>query len=86
MKKILIKIYEWIWNTFFLDFYLDPRWSIRFKIMNFISGDALRQYLCSIHFYLNSNDTTLPTDFRFRKAGYWSNNFFNEYHKEERKK
>ena len=43
------RIKDWIWNALFLDFYLDKRWTLKFKVLNFISGDVLREYLSAIH-------------------------------------
>lgn len=42
MKKMFRNIKDWIWDALFLDFYLDKRWTLRFKLMNLISGDTLR--------------------------------------------
>lgn len=46
------KLKDWIWDKLFLDFYLDPGWTFRFKLMNLISGDALREYLTHAHYHL----------------------------------
>lgn len=42
MKKFFNNVKDWVWNALFLDFYLDKRWTFRFKLMNLISGDTLR--------------------------------------------
>ena len=57
------KIKDWIWNTLFLDFYLDKRWTFRFKLMNLISGDTLLPMLCSAYsnFGRLYDDPGMPT-------------------------
>ena len=42
MKKIFTNIHDFVWDKLFLDFYLDKRFTFRFKLMNLISGDTLR--------------------------------------------
>ena len=39
------RIKDWIWDRLFLDFYLDNRWTLRFRFLNLLSRDALRTYL-----------------------------------------
>lgn len=41
---------DWIWDKLFLDFYLDKRFSWRFKLMNWLSKDWLRSELSSIRY------------------------------------
>ena len=43
--KYLIAARDWVWNTLFLDFYLDPHWTLKFKIINLVSGDDFRSLL-----------------------------------------
>lgn len=50
MKCSFQALREWFWDKLFLDFYLDKRWTFRFKVLNFLSGDVLRGYL-SIMWY-----------------------------------
>lgn len=42
------RIKEKIWDKLFLDFYLDKRFSWRFKLINWLTEDWLRAELCSI--------------------------------------
>ncbi len=72
--QLLTVIRDKIWNALFLDFYLDPHWTVRFKIMNLISGDALREYLSSVQYHLQKGIEGKPgcyTD--FKRAAYWTN-------------
>lgn len=39
------KIKDWIWDKLFLDFYLDKRFTLKFKFVNLLYGDYLRNYL-----------------------------------------
>ena len=39
----------WIWDKLFLDFYLDPRWTFRFKLLDFLSGGVLLDYVIAAH-------------------------------------
>lgn len=74
VAQLFSSLRDKIWDVFFLDFYLDPHWSIRFKIMNLISGDALREYLTSAQYHLKSGMEGKPgcyTD--FKRAAYWTN-------------
>ena len=49
-------IIDWFWNALFLDFYLDKDWTLKFKILNFLSGDVLRQYLSIIRSQLINHE------------------------------
>lgn len=42
------RIKDKIWDKFFLDFYLDKRFSWRFKLVNWLTEDWLREELCGI--------------------------------------
>ena len=39
------KIKDWIWDKLSLDFYLDKRFTLKFKFVNLLYGDYLRNYL-----------------------------------------
>lgn len=68
------KIKDFIRDKLFLDFYLDPHWTIRFKIMNLISGDALREYLSSAQYHLKNGMEGKPGAYNhFKRASYWTN-------------
>ena len=46
MKKFFKRIRKrmectWIWDKLFLDFYFDKRWTVRFRLLNFLSGGVL---------------------------------------------
>lgn len=70
---MLIKIKDFIWDRLFLDFYLDPHWTIRFKIMNLISGDVLRQYLTSAQYHLVNGMKGEPGAYtHFKRAAFWT--------------
>jgi hypothetical protein len=65
---------DWIWDKLFLDFYLDKRWTWRFKLMNLISGDALREYLSSAQQNLQEGIEGKPGSYTyFKRAAYWTN-------------
>ena len=51
MKRSFQTLRDWFWDKLFLDFYLDKRWTFRFKVLNFLSGDVLRMYLCSVWYH-----------------------------------
>lgn len=41
-KKLRRRLEEtWLWDKLFLDFYLDKRWTVRFRLLNLLSGDVL---------------------------------------------
>jgi len=42
----------WLWDKLFLDFYLDKRWTVRFRILNFLSGGALLDYVVTAYTFL----------------------------------
>ena len=79
------KIKEWLWNVLFLDFYLDKGWSVRFKILNLISGDALREYITALN--MNFSNFTKYEEinedkaalFYARKANHWFLKMWREY-------
>ena len=49
------KIKDWIWDKLFLDFYLDPRYTFRFKLINLIAGhDLILTYLSILEVQLDS--------------------------------
>lgn len=63
-----------IWNALFLDFYLDPHWTLEFKILNLISGDALREYLSSAQQNLKKGMDGKPGSYTYyKRAAYWTN-------------
>ena len=79
---MLTKIRDFIWNTFFLDFYLDPHWTIRFKIMNLISGDTLRTCLTDVHYNLEQSLMAGPGAYLYTKrAAYWTDKALAYYRK-----
>ena len=72
-----------IWDALFLDFYLDPHWTIRFKLMNLISGDALREYLSSAQQNLKKGMDGKPGSYTyFKRAAYWTNCAWDLWRKE----
>ena len=85
----MTRIHDWIWNVLFLDFYLDKRWTFRFKLMNLISGDTLRPMLCSAYsnFSRLYDDPGMPTLSDPRKRIYMNrglrevNQMWEYYHK-----
>lgn len=80
------KTAEWLQDALFLDFYLDKRWTFRFKIMNFISGDTLRPILCEIYNdinLVNENEVVLKSRLPFRHARLWTNKLMTYYQKGE---
>ena len=69
----LRKAFDWIWDKLFLDFYLDKHWTFRFKLMNLISGDALRDYLTATHLHLQKGMEGRPGAYTdFKRAAYWT--------------
>ena len=44
----MTKLKDYIWDKLFLDFYLDKRFSWRFKLVNWLMEDELRAELVSI--------------------------------------
>lgn len=49
-KKIRRRLEETrLWNKLFLDFYLDNRWTVRFRVLNFISGGVLLYDVCDAY-------------------------------------
>lgn len=70
----MMMLKDWVWDKLFLDFYLDKRWTWRFKLMNLISGDALRDYLTATYQHLNSESRTdKERERHIEKAKYWTN-------------
>ena len=76
------EIKDRVWNLLFLDFYLDPRWTFRFKLMNLISGDTLRGCLTAVK---NNLDTAQRYDSEpplfVRRAKYWTDAMWKYYRK-----
>lgn len=46
------KIKDYIWDKLFLDFYLNNNYSLRFRLLNFLSGDILRSNLSSVTYHI----------------------------------
>lgn len=47
------KLKDYLWDKLFLDFYLSDGYSLRFKLLNFLSGDVLRSNLSSINYHVH---------------------------------
>lgn len=77
------KIKEWLWDALFLDFYLDKGWSVRFKIMNLISGDMLRLFVTAINMEFKRFEEYEDIDKAAlscaKKAKYWATQMWSEY-------
>lgn len=86
MKNVLSRFLDWVSDTLFLEFYLDKHWTFRFKLMNLVSGDSLREYLVSAWHHL---DKLNPPDgisdpnarFHIKRAKYWTNAAWNSWRK-----
>ena len=61
------KIKDWIWDKLFLDFYLDKRFTLKFKFVNLLYGDYLRNYLACLESRLNDVERVCD---RYRYVGW----------------
>ena len=52
----MTRLKEWIWDKLFLDFYLDKRFTLKFKFVNLLYGDELRAMLAFLGIRLRSID------------------------------
>ena len=87
MKEKLSNLRDYIWDKLFLDFYLDKRWTLEFKLMNLISRDVLRSCLTEVRHYLGEIDLDKLDDplvkRRFKHAKYWTDAAWCWWSKEE---
>lgn len=85
MKNVVRSLKDALWNALFLDFYLDPGWTLRFKLMNLISGDVLRPCLTQVRYDLakiNQEEMKgCPTGIYVRRAAYWTDAVWREWRK-----
>ena len=74
----------WMWDKLFLDFYLDRNWTLRFKVMNIISGGELLTYLLAVRNNLDKipgESTPELAVLRAKRAKYWMDRAWSDWRK-----
>ena len=89
--RFLTAIRDKIWDALFLDFYLDPHWTLEFKVLNLISGDFLRGVVTELHHHLQDHTYPNPQslcvgcpgeNLHWRKAKFWSDAAWDAWRRE----
>ena len=96
MRKFFRSVWDKIYDDLFLDFYLGKEWTWRFKLMNFISGDLLREFVTYVRLYLggvdyyhklnNEQGNKCPAEFYAMRAKRLTDSAFNTWCKRNTKK
>lgn len=97
MKRFFKSLCVWVRHKLFLDFYLDRRWTVRFRILNFLSGGVLLYWVITAHTHLKDGHKYDGMDvseelrqhtfqFNARRAEYWLDKAVNSWKRKERKK
>ena len=82
------KFRDWLSDNLFLDFYLDKRWTLRFKLMNLLSDDMLRILISECDYHLRNmemyKDESPAIMWDARRMQYWLKRFEEEVIKNAR--
>ena len=79
--KLFRSLRDFLWDKLFLDFYLDDYWTVRFRLMNLISGDELRRSLTSAHIHANRMKEDGDGDLHRKRTEYWVNHMWDMFTK-----
>lgn len=83
MKEKLANIKDRIWDKLFLDFYLDPSWTLEFKVLNLISGDFLRGLVTLLHSDIHKEVEVMGhSDIYDRRMRFWIDAAWHAWRKE----